>query len=153
MTALRYPFPSMAKGETFFIADEGDPFALSASLEKAKHRYKARYGVEYSYEYDKAKGGALVTILANPHPQRAVNQSRKTVAARSAGRQKGSTANVERALWRAAFLRAFDVVPNRDGRDKFLTDCAHLADDALGQYRAFIERHKIFLAQENTSSP
>lgn len=140
-----YPFVSMMSGETVFIPDGGDTFKLALALDKAKGAYKRLRGIDITY--GAVSGGAEVTVVHNPNPQAKSNKSKgkAKTSGSAAGRKRGSTANVERAFWRTAFIRAFDVVPgnlhNGTTDAAFVARCASLADVSLVMYRAFVESH------------
>lgn len=144
MANLAYPFATMREGEKVFISDEGDAVKLINNLGKAKSRYKTNYQVEFEYTYDPKAGGANVTVTKNPNPKRKIHAVGKPWSKEQ--RAKGTSNAVENSFWRSAFLKAFDVVrPPAVDNDGNLTllKAVHFADNAVAQYRKFLERRRV----------
>jgi hypothetical protein len=148
----RYPEILAAKtGTSVFVpvGEDKDYAKLVRNLDAARYQYKSRHAIEFEIEVDPARGGATVAILANPNPQKPEKEvAKKPKQVKGAA---GARSSLERAFWRNAFLRAFDVVPNSvlaHDTHAHGAKCAAVADEAIAQYRRFVVRHEAAAALE-----
>jgi hypothetical protein len=148
-----FAFPNLLAapaGTTVTIPAEGDVAKLVLALNKSRQQYKARYGLEFEYTYDPDKRVVLATVSANPNPVKLVATTPKPAKEKKAKYKRGeagASMSIERALWRNAYLRAFDVVPSQsyvqNGAVHHGAKCAAMADEAVAEYRKFVARHQL----------